>query len=850
MGAVLLTAPDVVSLVGGASALLLLASGTWTLCSRLRVPFPVALVLLGMGVAQVAQQCSLPVPALGREISREVVTFLLLPTLVFQSALHLEARQLRHNLIPILILAVPGLLLSAAMVGAVVWLTTSMSLPLALLLGSILSAIDHVAVSAVFKQIRAPRRLMVLVEGESLFSEVTAVVAAHVLLGVVLGRFSSATIVPGVLEFLSKFLFLSLGGILVGTTAALAAGFVLGHVDDSPFVEISVATCLAYVSFLIAEHVLEMSGVMATAAAALITGTWGHSKISGSVRDQLEGIWKYLDFLAVSLIFLLVGLEIDLYALAGALDSLPWVIGAVVLSRGAVVFGLVPLIGRLPKSDPIDRRHQTIMFWGGLRGAVPIALVLSLGEQPPALEGLLPIVVGVSLATLVAPGLSMRRLVQRLGLSRPTLPERVARAEALLLSKARALEHLPELCTGGLFSGPLSTDLESAIRRGLEEARADLAALRQEELDPLTEQQLTFLRCLEQERALYGRLFHMGHISEKGYRGLEHSVQLQSDRLRYHGCLPAHTAHPPDGHLWDRFPVWLRARVPRLSTLAEWVQRSRAARQYEECWARHQASTQVLARLDELTACSSGACLATGVRDKYERWNVAARQRLDDVAEQFPEFVTAMQRRLAERLVAHAERQAIESGQQTGIVPRNTAETLLGELRARVRRLRGLETRTLRADPSELLQKVPFFQGIPHEDFEKIAQRLQPRTVPAGETIIQEGESTDSLYLVARGVVRVSRVESGAERDVATMMAGDFFGEMGLLHGEPRSATCRAATPCALYELTRTDFDTVRLACAAIHGALVEAETRRMEERRLRMGSLGGDLNPAQTALR
>ena len=111
-----------------------------------------------------------------------------------------------------------------------------------------------------------------------------------------------------------------------------------------------------------------------------------------------------------------------------------------------------------------------------------------------------------------------------------------------------------------------------------------------------------------------------------------------------------------------------------------------------------------------------------------------------------------------------------------------------------------------------------------------VADRLRRRTAPAGEMIVRQGGSGDSLFLVARGVVRVTRQDGGLSRDLATLMAGDFFGEMALLHGTARSATCRAVTPCALYELKRSDLDAVREACPGIQIALEEADKRRAAE--------------------
>jgi len=125
---------------------------------------------------------------------------------------------------------------------------------------------------------------------------------------------------------------------------------------------------------------------------------------------------------------------------------------------------------------------------------------------------------------------------------------------------------------------------------------------------------------------------------------------------------------------------------------------------------------------------------------------------------------------------------------------------------------------------------VPFFEGLPVEEFARVAERLRRRTAPIGDPIVRQGERGSSLFLVARGVVRVTRLDHGQVRTIATLMAGDFFGEIGLLHGGVRTATCSAVTPCVLYELQRRDIDAVVQSCPAMQEALEEADRERRAE--------------------
>ena len=260
-----------------------------------------------------------------------------------------------------LVLAGPGLLLSTLVIGLVVGLTTSIPIAAALLLGAILSATDPVAVIGLFGRLGAPQRLRVLVEGESLFNDATSIVFARLLLGVVLaGTVSDRLILQGAVDFVVMFL----GGLAVGWLLGLLTGYALGKVEDR-FIEITLTTVLAYVSYLVAEEVLHVSGVMATIAAGLTIGGWGRMKISHAVRHYLENFWEYVAFVANALIFLLVGLRVEPSPLLATLGVLFWVIVALLVSRAAVdlrahaaratAAGRRADVGRIPRGHLLGR---------------------------------------------------------------------------------------------------------------------------------------------------------------------------------------------------------------------------------------------------------------------------------------------------------------------------------------------------------------------------------------------------------------------------------------------------------------------------------------------------------------
>ena len=347
--------------------LLLLFTATMSLAvsNRIHLPFPVVLVIVGILLAQL-EMVSQPLQELFlHEWFPPILLFILLPTLIFAAAFKLDARQLWYTLLPILILAVPGLLLSITLMGTAIWYFTPLNLPNALLLSTILSATDPVAIIALFKRLNAPKRFIVLIAGESLFNNVAAIIATAIIFPLVsVGHFPSDMLWQGVETFAWKFS----GGIVVGWMVTLIGGWLLQQLEKNTFIETSLTILLVYSSFLLAEEGLEVSGVMAVAIVGITLRNWGQSKISPLTRQYLQQFWKYLAQVAYALIFLLTGLSLHL-AIWENINLVVIVIVAMLLSRAIVVYGLTAIMGWLPDQQPIHWRYSTVMYWGSLRGA-------------------------------------------------------------------------------------------------------------------------------------------------------------------------------------------------------------------------------------------------------------------------------------------------------------------------------------------------------------------------------------------------------------------------------------------------------------------------------------------------
>ena len=797
---------SITDLVTGIVLLLLIAAVTTMFSKRVdKLPLTVLLVFVGIAISHFGQD--LPGLALLSEfqLTPELVLFVFIPTLIFESAFNLNARQLSSNLWPILTLAIPGLLISTCIIGFIFSVFTEFDLMVGLLLGAILSATDPVAVIAIFKQLGVPERLTILVEGESLFNDATSLVLATILIGLLTaGEFSSGVLVSGTGEFL----FVFAGGVIVGWVLALMTGYMLGQTESDPGIEITLTTILAYFSFIIAEHVFHVSGIMAVVAAGMTIGSWGKSKISPSTSEFMEHFWEYLAFVANALIFLMVGLQIDLVVLWESVDLIALVVVAMLISRAIVIFTVVPLIGRMPGAEPIGMPFRSVMYWGGLRGAIALAIVLAL---PPFdyKDTLISLVMGAVLFTLVVQGLSIEKLVKFLGLDALSLPDSLAKLEGDKNARVEGLKRLNSLVSGGLFSQRIADNLREKSEQSLSELGTEIETLN----GTMTKEEMAkilAMRCLAREKSRFYELFSHGLINESAYRELEHTISVQFDEVRHRGLMPTVKTEKSIGKAVFEVITSL-FEIVGARALAESLSTSSIIRDYDVAWGRYRAANSVLRGLDAIAREGSIDTATTGeIRQVYEAILRAAKAQIDEVAEQYPEFVETIQEQLGQRLLLVAEHESVEHAADMGMINEGIAHTILKNQASRIRQLNQENmSACFEIEVTEILKKVPMFQGVSEEEHAFIGSYLRTKTVPRGKAIIKQGNAGDSIFLIARGIANVEVTEGDAVNHVATLYAGDFFGEAALLRGTPRNATTIAATPCSLYELKRQDLDRI-----------------------------------------
>lgn len=483
--------------------LLFVAVVVGMLAIRLRLPYTIGLVIIGLLLTLVT-----PVDI---EISPTVILALLIPPLIFEAAFHLKWDNLRDNLAPILVLAVPGVILTTLIVGGIVSWGTGIALPITMVFGALIAATDPVSVVSLFRAMGVPRRLQVLLEGESLFNDGTAIVIFDLVVVIALTGIGSFNLFSSVLDFIR----VAGGGLIVGSLMGIFISQIISRIDDH-LIETTLTTVLAFGSYLIAE-ILGVSGVLGVVAAGLVAGNIGPMGMSPTTRILLVNFWEYAAFVANSFVFLLIGLQIELPELFANWQLILWAILAVLVARGIGVYGL----SYIEREIPFKWRH--VLFWGGLRGAISLALAISLPAILPEFSREIQVMAfGVVLFSLLVQGLSMKPFVKLLNLTtRSEAQDEYERRHARAVAGRAAYEHLDRRHRQGLLSDHTWTTIKPILERHNQQLADAVRTVMTEDPDVEAEELDTARKeSFQAQRSAITNLLKDGVISEDNYNQL------------------------------------------------------------------------------------------------------------------------------------------------------------------------------------------------------------------------------------------------------------------------------------------------------------------------------------------
>ena len=391
------------------STLLLVGMLAEPLARKAYIPFSVLLVVLGFIGSEIIVALGFDTGLRWHHFS-EIVLHALLPILVFESAYNIDSRALKKDLAIILILAIPLVVVSSLLIGLLIFLgidhSTGFPIVVALLTGAILSSTDPVAVIAIFKKVGAPKRLIILMEGESLFNDVASIVLYTIILSLALSSDLSFSFNDSIYEFARVLI----GGLVAGSVFGAIGYILLRFLNSSSSIGIVTISAVIF-SIFVAEYLWHTSGVLAVLVAGLILGST-RKKYSNSEFSQ--SLWDFMAYIANVVLFLLLGVTITVMMFTQQWLAMLIGIVATLLVRALLLYGTMPLLNLVPKIEPVSIQYRSVMIWGGLRGAVAVALALSLPVDVEGWYTIQSITYGVVLFTLFfqAPtlGLFLRKI--------------------------------------------------------------------------------------------------------------------------------------------------------------------------------------------------------------------------------------------------------------------------------------------------------------------------------------------------------------------------------------------------------------------------------------------------------
>ena len=382
--------------------LLLIAALVALIARRARMPYTVGLVIAGVGLASVGVLQGFP-------LTKELIFRAFLPPLIFEAAFFLRWKELKANFAPIIVLASLGVVIAGSVAASAMALIGGWNWPVAIVFGTFIAATDPVAVIAMFKELKVEGRLRLLVEAESLFNDGVAAVLFSVALIYVSGEPLTASIAgASLLREVG-------GGIASGALVAGLVLFLAGRTSEH-LVELTFTAVAAFGAFLLAEH-FHCSGVLAVLVAGLAIGNLGHiGSISDEGREAVGAFWEFAAFIANSIVFLLIGVKE--HAL-GPLMLRHWNLIAIaviacLIGRAIAIYGLAALFRK--SKHNIEMRHQHVLIWGGLKGALSLALAIGLPDDMPYREEVVAVTFGVVAFSVLVQGMTMPVLMKRLKL--------------------------------------------------------------------------------------------------------------------------------------------------------------------------------------------------------------------------------------------------------------------------------------------------------------------------------------------------------------------------------------------------------------------------------------------------
>jgi CPA1 family monovalent cation:H+ antiporter len=754
-------------------------------------------------------------------ISSTEVLYIFLPVLLFEAALTIDVRRMLEDAAPIFLLAVIAVLVTTAVVGLALWPLAGMSLVVCLLLAAIIATTDPAAVIAIFRDLGAPGRLSRLVEGESLLNDATAIAIFTVLLQILMvGR------EPTLGDAVGTFLYSSLGGALVGFGGGRALMLVVPWLRDSRLAEMTLTLALPYMVYILCERHFHVSGVIAVVTAGLVVSALGRYRLDPDNREFLEDVWAQLGFWASSLVFVLASILVPRLMLGAQLFDV-LLIGVValgaLLARAIVLFGLLPLLSAARLTQRVNHRYKFVILWGGLRGAVTLALALAITENrviDPEIQRFVAILAtGFVLFTLLVNGTTLRPIIHLLGIDRLSPIDQALRDQVLASSLSNVCDAIGQTAAEYHIEDRPTRD----VLRPYEERIAEATARKTFDTEIADRDRITLglVTLANRERELLLQHFRHRAVSRPILEQLLTTVERLSEGARTAGRtgynraarrLVAFGRGFRLAHALHRFARVERLLVRRLADRFELLLVSRIVLEELAGVVRSRMSAVLGPRVTDI--------LGEIVDQRLQATTTA----LDALRLQYPVYAEALQRRFLRQSGLRLESAQYQALFQEGLIGRELYNNLQREVSSGRAEASARPHLDLGLDTRELVRQFPLFETLGPADLEKISLLLRPRFAVPGERLIRRGERGNEMYFISSGALEVS-----VGKNKVRLGRGEFVGELALLDDDRRRADVTALGYCQLLVLGGDDFQSLLAMDPAIREAINRVAADRLQ---------------------
>jgi CPA1 family monovalent cation:H+ antiporter len=786
------------------AGVVVVASLLQPVAERLRLPHSVLLAGLGIGLGLIGAFDVVPIARPGWFEAADPLPFdadtllaIFLPLLLFQAGLTIDVRRMIDDLPAILLMAIVAVLICAAAVGATLSAIGGVSLLAALLVGAVIATTDPVAVVGIFREVGAPRRLSILVEGESLFNDAAAIALTIVLVDMIA---VGGALQLGTMAWLFAYEFV--GGTVLGFAGALVAAQLLRPLRRQPLAEIALTLALPYLLYVCGEQFLDVSGVVAVVVAALVIGARGRTNVTPQTWTALTKVWDQAGYLAAVLVFVFAAMIVP-RLLAGAtwtdLIALALLVVAGFAARAATLWGLLPALTAARLAQRVSSANKLVMLWGGLRGSVTLVLALAIAEDPSVPEDISRLVgvlaTSFVLFTLLVNAPTLHPLMRLLGLDRLTPVDAALRDRTVALALGETAERLAETAKRHGIDETITGEMLQAYaeRQAKAAATRDLSVL-----DPAAEQRLGLITLAAREEVLYLDHFARGTVSRRTALVLIAKAGRLRDNAKLRG-MDGYLAAGRDSLRYQtifRFAMWLQARFGIERLLAQ-----RLADRFEALTITRMVLQDLLAFVDAKLKPLIGKSVCIPLREALEARLASCEEALESLRLQYPDYAATLEHRFLARAALRLEEREYDTLLEENVISSEIRKDLERRLTDAWRQVADRPRLDLGLDREVLVRQFPLFSDLDQGDLAEIEGLLKPRLVVPGERLITRGERGDWMAFLASGVVVVT-----TEAETIRLGRGDFFGELALLTGRRRSADVVAESYCRLLSLQGRDF--------------------------------------------